>query len=71
MVHTHAGTLVSALLDDRGISLRQASAITGLSRTTLMRRLDRGDFTVAELGAVADALGTSASSLVAQIEAAA
>lgn len=53
-----------------GLSVLKVSEETGIPRVTLRRRLvtNRG-FTVEEVGAIAELLGTSASSLIATAEA--
>lgn len=56
---------VQKALDDAGKSKAWLATTTGIPRVTLLRRLNaQTSFTVAELAAVADALGCRVESLV-------
>lgn len=55
---------VKHLMDEAGLTVLSLSTKTGIARTTLNRRLlDPQSFTVRELRAVAEALGTSVTGL--------
>lgn len=60
--------VIEASLDESGITLRQAADRTGIARTTLTRRLVKGGYTISELEALADLLGTSVVSLIKRAE---
>lgn len=72
MVHTpttqHMAKVVALALEQSDISVRQASEMTAIARTTLTRKMRTGDFTVAELDAIAEALGTTVADLFAQAD---
>lgn len=61
MVHTtpphRVAEAIMRDLDASGISVRQAAEQTAIARTTLTRNLSTGNFTVAQLAALADLLG--------------
>lgn len=72
MVHNtttqHMAAVVSLALEQSDISVRQAADLTAIPRTTLARKMRTGDFTVAELDALAGILGVTVSQLVAQAD---
>ena len=72
MVHTSTAARLAAVIADAlkesRISDRQAAEDTAIPRTTLTRKLRNGDFTVREIEALADLLGTTATALVALAE---
>jgi len=55
---------VRAELARRRISIRQAAQITGMSRSTMTRRLRDGRFTIDALAAIADHCGVLVSDLI-------
>lgn len=71
MVHTNTtqqmAAVISRELEQSGISDRQAAEQTAIPRTTLARKMRTGDFTVAELDAIAQMLNTTVADLVAQV----
>lgn len=60
--------VIAGSLAEAGITQRQASEQTAIARTTLARKMNTGDFTVAELVAIAQLLGTTVTDLVARAE---
>lgn len=61
---TNPAESVKHLMDEAGLSVLSLAGLTGIPRTTLNRRLlDPQSFTVRELRAVAEALGTSVTGL--------
>lgn len=60
--------VVTAALEDAGLSERQASELAAIPRTTLKRKMRTGDFTVTELAAIASAVGTTVAALAASAE---
>ena len=71
MVHTtttqQMAAVVTRALEESGISDRQAAEQTAIPRTTLARKMRSGDFTVAELDAIAQMLDTTVADLVGQV----
>lgn len=75
MVHTDEATRLAAYLashiEAQGWSERDAAQNLGLTRSTLRRRLEHGDFKVHEVSLIAIRLGTTASELMKRSEVAA
>lgn len=64
MSTSHLGTVVSAEMEAKGISVNKAALLSGISRPTLTRRLVTGDFSARELGAIAAVLRVKPSRLM-------
>lgn len=66
----HFGEQVAALIQEQGLTLRDASEQAAIPLTTLHRRLNAESlsFTLGELTRLAAVLGTTASALVSQYE---
>lgn len=63
---TQVAQTVAAAMQAQGWSEKALAEATGISRVTLRRRLAGAAFNVAELAAIADALGTTVSDLLNQ-----
>lgn len=60
--------VVAELLDQAGVSHKKASEVTGIPRSTLLRRLNGSSFQILELRALAELLGTSVTEIVRRAE---
>jgi len=63
MTH-HSGHKVKAELDSQARSMRALAEFAAIPEATLRRKLKTGDFTVKELGRIADALDVSVRDLL-------
>ena len=60
--------VVTELLEQAGVSQKKASEVTGIPRSTLLRRLNGSSFQILELRALAELLGTTITEIVARAE---
>ena len=68
-VATQVGRRVKALLNERGMSIRQASEMTNIPLATLSRKLRGNPINVEDIAVLADALGMSFTELVGYVSA--
>ncbi|MCL2465278.1 MAG: helix-turn-helix domain-containing protein [Micrococcales bacterium] len=69
VVATQVGRRVKALLNEHGLSIRQASEMTNIPLATLSRKLRGNPINVEDIAVLADALGMSFTELVGYVSA--